>query len=122
MERKERLENKAERQEKRTERKTARKSNKKVLDIDIDTKRVDVEIDRDKDGNLDVKWDGKHVDGHYKKEGDKITLEVEINDQDTYLFEGNGSNRRLPKGAVWKLTGAVIKTFLNRKWGKIKKR
>ena len=78
MERKERLENKAERQEKRTERKTARKSNKKVL-------------------------------------------EVEINDQDTYLFEGNGSNRRLPKGAIWKLTGAVIKGFLKRGWGKINK-
>ena len=41
MERKERLENKAERQEDRAERKQARKNkSKKVLDIDIDTKRV----------------------------------------------------------------------------------
>ena len=121
MERKDRLKNKAERQEDRAERKEARKTKKKkVLDIDIDTNRVDIEIDRDADGNLEVEWDGKHIDGKYTKKGDKVTLEVEINDDESYVFEGNGSNRKLPKGAIWKLTGAVIKGFLKRGWGKLK--
>lgn len=121
MERKDRLKNKAERQEDRAERKEARKTKKKkVLDIDIDTNRVDIEIDRDAEGNLEVEWDGKHIDGKYTKKGDKVTLEVEINDDESYVFEGNGSNRKLPKGAIWKLTGAVIKGFLKRGWGKLK--
>lgn len=111
------------RKEARAERKEERKSRqKKELDIDIDTKRVDISIDRDQEGNLDIEWDGKHVDGKYSKSKDgKVRLEVEINDEELYVFEGNGSNRRLPKGAIWKLTGAVIKGFLRRGWGKIKK-
>lgn len=122
MERKERLENKAERQEDRAERKQARKNkSKKVLDIDIDTKRVDIEIDRDADGNLDIEWDGKHIDGKYSNKGGKVSLEIEINDEESYLFEANGTNRKLPKGAIWKVTGAVIRGFLKRGWGKLKK-
>lgn len=119
-----REERKEERKEKRAERKTKRKSKtKKELDISIDTKRVDIDIDRDAEGNVEVEWDGKHVDGKYSKSKDgKVTLQVEINDKDTYLFEANGTNRRLPKGLLLKLSGAVIKTFLNRKWGKLKKK
>ena len=110
------------RAEKRADRKQAKKTRKKkVLDIDIDTKRVDIEIDRDDDGNLDVEWDGKHIDGKYSKKGDNVSLEIEINDSDTYLFEANGTNRKLPKGAIWKVTGAVVKGFLKRGWGKLKK-
>jgi hypothetical protein len=111
------------RQEARSDRKEERKSRqKKELDIDIDTKRVDISIDRDQEGNLDIEWDGKHVDGKYSKSKDgKVRLEVEINDDELYVFEGNGSNRRLPKGAIWKLTGSVIKGFLRRGWGKINK-
>lgn len=116
-----REERKEVRQDKREERKEKRKSKKKELDITIDTKRLDIDIDRDADGNVDIEWDGKHVDGKYSKHGNKVSIEVEINDQDTYLFEANGTNRRLPKGAIWKLTGQVIKGFLKRGWGKIKK-
>jgi len=118
-----REERKEERQEKRAERKTKRKSKpKKELDISIDTKRVDVDINRDAEGNVEVEWDGKHIDGKYSKSKDgKVTLEVEINDKETYLFEANGSNRKLPKGAIYKLTGAVIKSFIRQKYGKLKK-
>ena len=116
-----REERKEVRQDKRDERKEKRQSKKKELDITIDTKRLDIDIDRDADGNVDIEWDGKHVDGKYSKHGNKVSIEVEINDQDTYLFEANGTNRKLPKGAIWKLTGQVIKGFLKRGWGKIKK-
>lgn len=110
------------RADKKDQRKAKRQSRKKKeLDISIDTKRVDIDIERDADGNVEVEWDGKHVDGKYIKKGDNVYLEVEINDEDTYIFEANGTNRRLPKGAVWKLTGKVIKGFLRRGWGKVKK-
>ena len=127
MERKQnRIEDKAERkearQDKRADRKQARKSKpKKALDISIDGKNVDLDIDRDQDGNVTIEVDAKKFDASFKKTADKISLEVEIEDGETYLFESNGSNRRLPKGAFWKLTGAVIKTFLRRGWGNIKK-
>lgn len=120
---KKKLSNKEARKDKRDERKAKRKSRKKKeLDISIDTKRVDVDIERDAEGNLEVEWDGKHIDGKYTKSAKgKVTLAVEIDDSKSYLFEANGTNRKLPKGAIWKLTGAVIKTFLARGWGKIKK-
>ena len=117
-----REERKEERQDKRAERKEARKSKpKKELDITIDTKRVDIDIDRDKEGNLEVEWDGKHIDGKYTKKDGKVTLEVELDDKTLYTFESNGTNRRLPKGALWKLTGAVIKGFIKKGFGKVKK-
>ena len=117
-----REERKEERKEKRATRKSKRKSKtKKELDISIDTKRVDIDIERDADGNVEVEFDGKHIDGKYTKKGNKVTLEVEINDNETYLFEANGSNRRLPKGTIYKLTGAVIKSFIRNKYGKLKK-
>jgi len=68
-----------------------------------------------------VDIDAQKFDAKYTKEGDKVSIELEIEDDKSYLFESNGSNRKLPKGAFWKLTGAVIKTFLRRGWGKLKK-
>lgn len=113
---------KSQRKQKRAERKEARKTRKtKELDISIDTKRVDVDIERDSDGNLEVEWDGKHVDGKYIRTDEKVVLEVEINDKDKYLFEANGTNRKLPKGTLIRLAGNIVKTFLKRGWGKIKK-
>jgi len=119
---KDKAERKEARQDKRADRKQARKSKpKKAVDISIDGKKVDVDIERDESGNVSVDVDAQKFDASFKKTADKISLEVEIEDGETYLFESNGSNRRLPKGAFWKLTGAVIKTFLRRGWGKLKK-
>ena len=128
MERKKenRLEDKAQRKdarkEKREARKTARKSKpKKELDISIDGKKVDIDIDRESNGDLEVNIDAQKFDAKDTRKGDKVSIEVDLDDDQTYLFESNGTNRRLPKGALWKLTGAVIKTFLKRGWGKLKK-
>ena len=121
-----RIENKTERKdarkEKRADRKQARKSKpKKELDISIDGKKVDIDIDRDANGDLEVNIDAQKFDAKYTRKGDKVSVELDLDDDQTYLFESNGSNRKLPKGAFWKLTGAVIKTFLRRGWGKLKK-
>lgn len=115
---------KEERKEKRAERKTKRQSKpKKALDISIDTKKVDVDIDRDEAGNLEVNIDAPNWDAKYTKDAasGKVTLEFDLEDDKEYLFEGNGKNRKLPKGTILKLTGAVIKTFLRKKLGNLKK-
>ena len=115
-------ERKAKRQARKSERKERKSQRKKKeIDISLDTDKIDVDIKRDSDGNVDIIVDTEKVDAHYKKHGDKVSLDVDIQDDKEYLFEGNGKNRKLPKGAFWKITGAVIKTFLRRGWGKIKK-
>ena len=98
------------------------KRKNKELDISIDTKKVDVDFKRDQEGNVEMIIDTDKVDIHYTKTAEGVTLDFDIEDDKKYLFEGNGSNRKLPKGALLKLTGAVIKTFLRRKWGKVKKK
>lgn len=108
------------RKSERKERKSQRK--KKALDISIDTKKLDIDIKRDEEGNVDVIVDTDKVDAHFKKTEDKVSLDVDIEDDKKYLFEGNGKNRKLPKGTFWKITGAVIKTFLRRGWGNVKKK
>ena len=117
-----REERKEERQEKRAARKSKRASKpKKELDISIDTKRVDIDIDRDKEGSRQVDIDAQNWDAKYTKTKDgKVTLEFDLEDDKEYLFEGNGKHRKLPKGTILKLTGAVIKTFLRKKLGRLK--
>ena len=98
------------------------KKQKKELDISIDTKKVDVDYNRDKEGNVEMIIDTDKVDIHYTKTSEGVKLDFDIEDDKEYFFEGNGKNRRLPKGALLKLTGAIIKTALRRKWGKVKKK
>jgi hypothetical protein len=98
------------------------KRTKKELDISIDTKKVDVDFNRDQEGNVEMTIDTDKVDIYYTKTAEGVKLDFDIEDDKSYLFEGNGANRKLPKGTLLKLTGAVIKTFLRRKWGKVKKK
>jgi hypothetical protein len=113
------IRNKSEDKPKKRSKRKSRK--KKELDISIDTKKVDVDIERDAEGNVDIEIDAQKFDAKYTKTEDKVSLEVELEDGKSYLFEGNGKNRRLPKGAFWKLSGTIVKMFLKRGWGKLKK-
>ena len=78
-----------------------------------------MDIKRDADGNVDIIVDTEKVDAHYKKQGDKVSL-----DGGTFKMTKNIFLRETerigncPKGAFWKITGAIIKTFLKRGWGK----
>jgi len=94
---------------------------KKKLNVNIDTPIVDVNYDRTDLGEVDVKIDTKLVDAHYTKNvlGEK---KLEILDGDTYDFESNGTDSNLPKGSVWTVTGELLKIFLKRKLGIIKKK
>lgn len=94
------------------------KKKKKPLNINIDTKLVDVNYTRDEKGVVDVIIDTPIVDAHFHKneDGEKT---FEIIDADTYLFESNGKADELPKGSQWKITGHMLKNFLERNLGKI---
>jgi len=94
------------------------KRQKKPIDIHIDTKNVDVDIQRDSKGNVKIDVDTKKVDIHFKKEEGIRTLDIEIDDSKEYEFESSGSTH-MPKGTIWKISGELLKIFLQKGLGKL---
>lgn len=94
------------------------KRQKKPIDIHIDTKNVDVDIQRDSEGNVKIDVDTKKVDIHFKKEEGIRTLDIEIDDSKEYEFESSGS-KHMPKGTIWKISGEMLKIFLQKGLGKL---
>lgn len=93
----------------------------KALNVDIDTKLVDVTFERDDAGVVDVIIDTPLIDAHYHKDANgKKTFE--IIDADEYEFESNGIAESLPKGSRWTITGEMLKNFLARGLGKMIKK
>lgn len=93
---------------------------KKPIDIQIDTKNVDVEIHRDVEGNVEIDVVTQKVDAHFTKTDAGMNLDIEIDDSKEYQFESFGSEQ-MPKGTIWKITGEMLKIFLKLKIGKLKK-
>jgi hypothetical protein len=99
------------------------KKPRKPLNVKIDTKIVDVEINRDADGNTTIDVDSPIVDVHVEKNDSGKSVEIEIgsiDDRKEYTFESNGTSKLMPKGTLWKITGEILKIFLKRKLGNIK--
>jgi hypothetical protein len=94
------------------------KRQKRPIDIHIDTKNVDVDIQRDSEGNVKIDVDTKKVDIHFKKEEGIRTLDIEIDDSKEYEFESSGS-KHMPKGTIWKISGEMLKIFLQKGLGKL---
>ena len=91
---------------------------RKALNVDIDTKLVDVSYKRDDKGVVDVIIDTPLIDAHYHKDANgKKTFE--IIDAHEYEFESNGIADSLPKGSRWTITGEMLKNFLSRGLGKM---
>jgi hypothetical protein len=93
---------------------------KKPIDISIDTKNVDIDFHRDSEGNVKIDVDTKKVDAHFTKDEGGLKLDIEIDDSKEYEFESFG-NKHMPKGTIWKISGELLKIFLKRKLGKLKK-
>jgi hypothetical protein len=70
--------------------------------------------------NVEVKIDTEHVDVNFKKDETGVSFDIEIDDRKEYEFESFGS-QHMPKGTVWKVTGELLKIFLKRGIGKLKK-
>jgi hypothetical protein len=93
---------------------------RKPLNVKLDTKKVDVEITRDENGNVTVDVDTPKVDAHFTKDQTGVKLSVEVNDNEFYEFESNGKSLTLPKG-IWKITGEMVKIFVAKGLGNLKK-
>jgi hypothetical protein len=93
---------------------------KKPINISIDTKNVDIDFHRDSEGNVKIDVDTKKVDAHFTKDEGGLKLDIEIDDLKEYEFESFG-NKQMPKGTIWKISGELLKIFLKRKLGKLKK-
>jgi hypothetical protein len=94
------------------------KRQKRPIDIHIDTKNVDIDIKRDAEGNVNVDVDTKRVDVKYTKTENGKTLDIEIDDSKEYEFESSGS-KHMPKGTIWKISGELLKIFLEKGLGKL---
>lgn len=91
------------------------------IDVKIDTKRVDVTIQKDENGDVHATLDTPKVDAEFTKDSEGVTLDIEIDDNAEYQFESNGKSKHMPKGMVFTITGELLKLFLKRKFGKLKK-
>ena len=94
---------------------------KKPLNINIDTKNVDIKIQRDEEGNVEASLDTNLIDVEVSKDENGVNVDIHLDDDKEYEFESNGKSEHLPKGTVWKVTGELAKIFLRQKFGKLKK-
>jgi polyribonucleotide nucleotidyltransferase len=97
------------------------KRKKRNVEISVDTPNVDVNVSRNQNGDLNIDIDGKRIDAKIERTGEKLSIEIEIEDRKVYEFESNGKNGRLAKGHIFKISGAILKLFLKQGWGKIKR-
>jgi hypothetical protein len=95
------------------------KRKRRKLNIDIDTKNVDIKIVRDEDGKTTYDIDTPRIDVHATRTDDSFEMDIEIDDKKEYEFESNGTASSLPKGTIWRITGEMLRVFLKMKFGKL---
>lgn len=101
------------------ENKRTRKPKRDVA-INIDTPNADLSIEKDIDGDIRANLDTDKVDISFEKTADKLTINVEIEDETIYEFESNGKSKHMGKGQVFKIAGKLAKYFITRGFGRIK--
>ena len=84
---------------------------KRDLDINIDTKNVDVKIKR-KDGVTDVKVDTPKVDVNFRKESDSKELKIDTENIDVQVTNGE---LKVDVNEQSGFVGKLIKFLLRRK-------
>ncbi len=95
---------------------------KRPVKAKIDTKNVDVTFEKDSEGNATLEIDTEKTDITVtKKASGGVKVEVEIDDKLVYEFESNGNSKHMPKGKIFKVTGEMVKLFLKRGFGNLKK-
>lgn len=99
------------------ERKTRKK---KDLNVKLNVNDAELTVKRDINGT-EIDIDTRLVDIHIEKDADGVRATIEFDDKVMYEFEGNGESRHLPKGAIFKISGEMLKQFIKRGFGKLKK-
>jgi hypothetical protein len=94
---------------------------KREVNVNVDMPNVDVNFQKDLEGNMKLDVDSKRVDVQVEKTDEKLTIDIQIDDKSVYEFESNGKVARMPKGMIFKVSGAILKLFLKQGFGKLKK-
>ncbi len=93
---------------------------KRDVAINIDTPNADLSIEKDVNGDVRASLDTKKIDIQVEKTAEKLTINVEVDDNAIYEFESNGKSKHMAKGQVFKIAGALAKFFIQRGFGRIK--
>ena len=93
---------------------------KKNIDVTLNVNNAELKVKRDINGT-EIDLDTRIIDVHIDKTADETKVQVEIDDKLIYEFVGNGESKHLPKGTIWKITGEMLKHFIKRGFGKLKK-
>ena len=93
---------------------------KKDIDVTLNVNNAELKVKRDIQG-IEIDLDTRIIDVHIDKTEGATKVEIEIDDKVIYEFVGNGESKHLPKGVLFKVTGEMLKHFLKRGFGKLKK-
>lgn len=93
---------------------------KKDVDVTLNVNNAELKVKRDIEGT-EIDLDTRIIDVHIDKTSTETKVQVEIDDKVIYEFVGNGESKHLPKGALFKITGEMLKHFIKKGFGKLKK-
>lgn len=99
------------------EKKTRKKKN---IDVTLNVNNAELKVKRDVSGT-EIDLDTGMIDVHIDKNATEVNVVIEIDDKVIYEFVGNGESKHLPKGALFKITGEMLKHFIKKGFGKLKK-
>ena len=93
---------------------------KKDIDVTLNVNNAELKVKRDVTGT-EIDLNTRIIDVHIDKSEGETKVEIEIDDKVIYEFVGNGESKHLPKGAIFKITGEMLKHFIKKGFGKLKK-
>ena len=93
---------------------------KKDIDVTLNVNNAELKVKRDIQG-IEIDLDTRIIDVHIDKTEGATKVEIEIDDKVIYEFVGNGESKHLPKGVLFKVTGEMLKHFIKKGFGKLKK-
>jgi hypothetical protein len=94
---------------------------KKPVNIKLDTKNVDIEFNRDENGNVTIDVDTPKVDARIEKNEAGTSIDIDVDDKQYYDFVSNGENPSMQRGKIWRVTGELLKILIKKGFGNIKK-
>jgi hypothetical protein len=93
---------------------------KKDIDVTLNVNNAELSVKRDINGT-EIDLDTRIIDVHIDKNAEGVHATIEIDDKVIYEFVGNGESKHLPKGVMFKISGEMLKQFIKRGFGKLKK-
>lgn len=94
---------------------------KKPVNFKLDTKNVDIEFNRDENGNVTIDVDTPKIDARIEKTNEGTTIDIDVDDKQYYEFVSNGENPTMKRGGIWRVTGELLKILIKKGFGNIKK-